>query len=147
MLFSLIYRRLLICSCLTNREQPVLGNGATSESLSGVPQGLALEPILFLIYIYGVTSTPLSDGSKMTICYRTETPQDYQKLQNDISSIMEWISVNHLHFNVSECNIHAYKRNPLQRLVLSLCGQVLDQVECFKYLGVLLTYNLTWSIC
>lgn len=29
--------------------------------------------------------------------------------------------------------------------MLSLCGQVLEQVECFKYLGVLLTSDLTWS--
>ena len=59
-----------VCSCLTNREQLVLVNGATSESLpviSGFPQGSVLGPLLFLIYIDGVTSTPLSDGSKMTL--------------------------------------------------------------------------------
>ena len=36
------------------------------------------------------------------------------------------------------------KGNPLQCPELSLCGQVLEQVECFK-LGVLLTSYLTWS--
>ena len=76
-----------------------------------------------------------------------ETPQDYQKLQNDINSIVEWISVNHLHFNVSKCKsmLISRKRNPFQRPGLSLCGQVLEQVECFKYLAVLLTSDLTWS--
>ena len=29
--------------------------------------------------------------------------------------------------------------------MLSLCGQVLEQVECLKNLGVLLTSDLTWS--
>jgi len=76
-----------------------------------------------------------------------ETPQDYQKLQNDINYIVEWISVNHLCFNVTKCKsmLISRKRNPLQRPVLSLCGEVLEQVECFKYLGVLLTSDLTWS--
>ena len=77
-------------------------NGATSETLpviSGVHQGSVLGPLLLLIYIDGVTSTPLSDGSKMTLyaddmlLHRyTETPQDYQMLQDDINSISEWVS-------------------------------------------------------
>ena len=61
----------------------------------------------------------------------------------------EWISVNHLCFNVSKCKsmlvLISRKRNPLQCPVLSLCGQVLEQVECLKNLGVLLTSDLTWS--
>ena len=66
----LIHNLHWICSYLTDREQNLLVNGATSNSLpvtSGVPQGSVLGPLLFLIYIDGVTSTPLSDGSKMTL--------------------------------------------------------------------------------
>jgi len=61
--------------------------------------------------------------------------------------LVEWISVNHLRFYVSKCKsmLISRKRNPPQCPVLSLCGQVLEQVECFKYLGVLLTSDLTWS--
>ena len=80
----------------------MLVNGATSETLpviSGVHQGSVLGPLLLLIYIDGVTSTPLSDGSKMTLyaddmlLYRyIETPQDHQMLQDDINSISEWVS-------------------------------------------------------
>ena len=47
---------------LTNRSQEVVVNGATSESmpvLSGVPQGSVLGPLLFLIYIDGITDLKL----------------------------------------------------------------------------------------
>ena len=88
------------------------------------------------MYIDGVTSTPLSDGSKMTLyadgmlLYRhIETPQGYQKLQNGINSIVEWISVNHLHFKVSKCKsmLISRKRNPLQHPVFHFVVKYLNK--------------------
>ena len=55
----------LIC-----RSQQVVVDGATSSAmqvLSGVPQGSILGPLLFLIYVDGITDVSLSQGSQLSL--------------------------------------------------------------------------------
>ena len=101
----------------------------------------------------GVTSTLQSDGSKLTLytndmlLYRqVESPQDYQKQQDDIHSISEWVSANRLHLNVTKCKsmLISWRRTHLETPPLSVKGHTLEQVQCFKYLGLLVTSDLSW---
>ena len=57
------------------------------------------------------------------------------------------MSANHLHLNVSKCKtmLISRKRTRLEPPPLLINGHALEQVECFKYLGLLLASDLSWS--
>ncbi len=69
-------------------------------------------------------------------------------LQSDVDRIDEWVSSNHLTLNPAKCKTMK-KKNPIQPPQQQLNGVPLEQVEHFKYLGVLLSSDLTHvdSIC
>ena len=73
---------------------------------------------------------------------------DYAGLQADIDAIQDWISTNHLTLNPNKCKYLICSRKTHPRLPpsgLLLDGVTLEQVESYRYLGVLLSSRLTWS--
>ncbi len=75
------------------------------------------------------------------------SPEDFRHLQSDIDRIGDWVSRNNLTLNPNKCKtmIISRKRNSVQPPQLTLNGTPLEQVETFKYLGVLLSSDLSWS--
>ena len=121
---------------------------ARSESVLG--------PVLFIIYIDDVTSqiSPTSTISlfadDIALYHTIRSPADYVVLQADITAITMWIEdEKHLKLNADKCCLMFISRKHTLALSpppLFIHGDSqLQQVGSVKYLGVLLTSDLTWS--
>ena len=143
-------------SYLTERQQSVVVNGTSSRTIpvvSGVPQGSVLGPLLFLIYIDTIPSLRLSVGTKLSL-YADDillysvisSPEDYISLQHDIDQIYAWSVDNLMTFNAAKCKCMLISRRRNDHCPsLYLNSHQLERVECYKYLGLLLSSDLSWS--
>lgn len=147
-----------ISDYLTNRTQSVVLNGVSSTTLpvlSGVPQGSILGPLLFLMYLNDINDTTISSGSKLVLyaddilLYRAvHSQEDYFALQQDVDTLAAWSSTKLLKFNPSKCKamLLSRKRSKMSIPCTLLLNQMpLEFVDSFKYLGLNITSDLTWS--
>ena len=144
-----------ICDYLTGREHCVVLNGVTSRPQpvpSGVPQRSVLGPFLFTLYINDLADLQLSEGSKLVayavdlLLYKpVESYADYNRVQ-DVTTIDYWMSHNSLTLNATKCKHMVITRSRSHQCPqLFLAGQPLECVQSYKYLGVIITSNLSWS--
>ncbi len=126
-------------------------DGVKSELVnvdSGVPQGTALGPILFLLhinYLPDMVSSQVRLFADDCLLYRPITSIMGQLChQEDINSLVEWGNKCGMHLNAPKCNILEMSRSqhPLTRFY-TLSGHILDEVNEAKYLGVNISNDLT----
>ena len=145
---------------LSNRSQCVVVNGSSScnsNVLSGVPQGSILGPLLFIIFINGLCNIPLSPSAKL-IMYADDillyqpynSISDISLIQSNIDSVSSWISSHSLSVNSSKTKYMFISLKSSSRFSslppFFLNGSPLELVSSFKYLGVLITSTLSWSL-
>ena len=142
-----------ISAFLKGRSQRVVVDGAHSPWThvdSGVPQGTVLGPLLFLTHINDITRVIKSQCRLFAddcLLYRPiRTEEDQHLLQQDLLGLEEWSVKWGMRFNASKCEvirIHRSKR-PLDHFY-TIGGQVLQEVDSCKYLGVNINNKLDWS--
>ena len=141
---------------LSNRSQRVVLEGASSTPCrvtSGVPQGSILGPLLFIIFMDSLNEIKLCPGTKLILyaddilLYRPViSDNDLTQLQQDINAVHNWTIQHGLLLNNKKTNVLPITRsmNAIP-LTLSISNQQIPIVECFKYLGVTISKNLSWS--
>ena len=116
--------------------------------LSGVPQGSALEPILFLVYINdfeeGVTGSILKFADDTKLLIKTKEIGDKQNVQDDIDKLVKWSDKWQMLFNFGKCKcLHTGPGNT--GMNYDMGGTILSKTVKEKYLGVTMNANLKVS--
>ena len=130
---------------VVHRSQP-----SWSDVISGVPQGTVLGPLLFLLYINGITGNIQSNIRLFAddcIVYRTiRSHDDSCKLQNDISSLLRWAETWQMRFNnCKKCHILSISRQRHKSSPVYYIGtDVLSTVSSHTYLGITVSSDLKW---
>ena len=141
-------------SYLSNREQFVKigeSNSSLCRIKCGVPQGSILGPILFLIYINDLNQ--ISTIIK-TIMFADDTNlflsgkniSDIEKQFNkELIILTEWFNSNLLSLNIKKTSyiVFSNKRNINVNLLLS--GVQISRVDDTRFLGVVISSNLSWN--
>ena len=79
------------------------------EVKNGVPQGSALAPIMFLIYVNdmteGVSSYICLFADDVKLLRKIGNHKDCEELQNDINKIYDWSKTWKMEFNAKKCHV------------------------------------------
>ena len=149
----------LLESYLSERKQFVDFGGYVSTCKSidiGVPQGLVLGPLLFLVYINNLqnnTTLKVLNFADDTLLYTTLKKNTYQQdniyLNSQLENVSKWLINNRLKLNVNKtrymlfhsCKTEVWKYTNLD---IKIGNSSILKVENYKYLGVTIDSNLNW---
>ena len=147
----------LFSSYLSNREQYVSVNGASSGSLPvsiGIPQGSTLGPILFNIFVNDI---PYSHEDNLHT-YQWADDTAFVSLNNNLEYLIQnlnahmqifynWCENNkmNLNFNKTKAMLVSYRTMPDHIPNVNIHGVEIEYVNEYKYLGLLIDNKLKFS--
>ena len=145
-------------SFLSGRTRVTICNNAKSDTAPvsiEVAQGSTLGPLLFIIYENDIPSifetcqiTLFADD---TVVYCSSNCPDVlqQRLNSDLSRVCDWLKENHHIINVKKYKFMLTERSERlaslsSTLHVNIGNVLLDGVQSYKYLGLMINSNLTW---
>lgn len=147
----------LLESYLTDRVQMVDVNGKRSPGSSismGVPQGSILGPFLFLVYINDLPYLVKEKheivlfADDTSLIFKVKRQQrNYDDVNNAISTIVNWFTVNNLLLNEKKTKCIKFVLPNVRPVTTDILikGQRLDLVDSTVFLGITLDVKLQWD--
>ncbi len=143
-----------ILDFLTGRSQVVrMGNNTSSPLIlnTGAPQGCVLSPLLYSLYTHDCTATHSSNVivkfADDTTVIGLITDNDETAYREEVSTLTKWCQENHLSLNIDKTKelVVDFRRQSREHTPISIDKTPVERVNSFKFLGVHITEDLTWS--
>ncbi len=143
-----------ILDFLTGRSQVVRMGNNTSSPLTlntGAPQGCVLSPLLYSLYTHDCTATHSSNVivkfADDTTVIGLITDNDETAYREEVSTLTKWCQENHLSLNIDKTKelVVDHRRQSREHTPITIDKTPVERVSSFKFLGVHITEDLTWS--
>ncbi len=143
-----------ILDFLTGRSQVVrMGNNTSSPLIlnTGAPQGCVLSPLLYSLYTHDCTATHSSNVivkfADDTTVIGLITDNDETAYREEVSTLTKWCQENHLSLNINKTKelVMDFRRQSREHTPITIDKTPVERVSSFKFLGIHITEDLTWS--
>ncbi len=143
-----------ILDFLTGRSQVVrMGNNTSSPLIlkTGAPQSCVLSPLLYSLYTHDCIATHTSNVivkfADDTTVIGLITDNDETAYREEVSTLTKGCQENHLSLNIDKTKelVVDYRRQSREHTPITIDKTPVERVSSFKFLGVHITEDLTWS--
>ena len=144
-------------SYITDRKQRTSFVNEMSNELPvthGVPQGSILGPLLFVIYINDLPSileyccSSLYADDTVIYCYGSSSQELRDKLNRNLLAVAQWLNDQlTLNLEKTKCMLVGSNRKLESKMALtvSIFDHNVNNVNSFKYLGIFISSDFTWT--